>query len=131
MVKSILDPIQKIIQITWVQVNTLIPGEVKIPGAHRNGDDRFCTAKTIVVGQSSVYVNGILWAVAGDPNDHGEGKLIQVYDGGNVYAEGKKIIVAVGDLAEPDNQFHPAPPTDPSTASGDVFAYTGYDVAPT
>lgn len=102
-----------------------------MPGAHRNDDLRFCTAKTIVVGQGSVYVNGKLWAVEGDPNDHGAGNLIQVYNGGNVYAEGKKIIVAVGDLAEPDNLFHPFPPTDPSTASGDVFAYTGDDVTVT
>ena len=72
-----------------------------------------------------------MWAVEGDPNDHGAGNLVQVYDGGNVYAEDKKIIVAVGDIAVPDNQFHPFPPTDPSTASGDVFAYTGLDVAVT
>lgn len=102
-----------------------------MPGAHRNGDERFCTAKTIVSGQSSVYVNGKLWAVEGDPNDHGLGNLVQVYGAGNVKINGKKVICAVGDIAVPDLKFHPVPPTDPSTASGDTFVYSGNDVAPT
>lgn len=100
-----------------------------MPGAHRNNDLRFCTAKTIVVGQGSVYVNGKLWAVEADPNDHGHGELVHVYGGNKVYCENKLAIVAVGDIALPDDLFHPAPPTDPSTASGDVFAYSGNDVA--
>ena len=37
-----------------------------MPGAHRDRDRRFCGAKTIVTGQSSVLVNNKLWAVEGD-----------------------------------------------------------------
>lgn len=94
-----------------------------MPGAHRNGDSRFCGAATIVEGQGTVFVNGRLWAVNNDPESHGEGRLIAVYGAKNVYAEGKLVIVAVGDIAGSDLQFHPLPPTDPQSSSGDVFAY--------
>lgn len=101
-----------------------------MPGAHRNDDLRFCTAKTIVVGQGSVFVNGKLWAVQGDPNDHGLGNLIQIYGKHNVFVEGKLAICAVGDIADPDLKLHPGPPTDPSTASTDTFIYSGSDATP-
>lgn len=101
-----------------------------MPGAHRDSDTRFCTALTNVVGQTNVYVNGLLWAVEGDPNTHGEGDLIQVYGDRNVYINGKRAICAVGDLAEPDMALHPAPPTDPLSASTDTFIYSGRDVTP-
>ena len=39
-------------------------------GAHRQDDLRTCGAKTVVVGQSSVFVNNKLWAVEGDICDH-------------------------------------------------------------
>lgn len=94
-----------------------------MPGSHRNGDSRFCGAATIVQGQGSVYVNGQLWAVEGDPESHGAGNLIAVYGAKNVYINGKLVIVAIGDTATSDDEFHPDPPTDPESASGDVFAY--------
>lgn len=94
-----------------------------MPAAHREDDGRYCGAKTIVTGQSSVYVNGKLWAVEDDKSDHGLGDLIQVYGAGNVYIEGKKVIV-VGDEAEPDLELHSNPPTDPEEGSGDVFCYS-------
>lgn len=94
-----------------------------MPGNHRNGDSRFCGASTRVTGQSSVFVNGKLWAVDGDPNSHGAGNLVPVYGAKNVYINGKLIIVAVGDIAKPDNAPHPTGPTNPSQSSGDVFTY--------
>jgi uncharacterized Zn-binding protein involved in type VI secretion len=96
-----------------------------MPGAHRHGDSRFCGASTIVEGQSTVYVNGKLWAVEGDPETHIDGNLIAVYGAKNVHAEGKLVIVAVGDKATPDDAGHPGPPTDPKGHSSDVSAYGG------
>ena len=69
--------------------------------AHRQDDLRACGAKTVVVGQDFVYVNGKLWAVEGDPDDHGGGGLIATVIG-ELYINGKKAI-AVGDPANPDN----------------------------
>jgi len=94
-----------------------------MPGAHRNGDKRFCGAKTEVGLQGTVKVNGHLWAVHGDECDHIKGKLKAVYGARNVYIEGKRVIVAVGDVAGGDKKGHPLPPTDPRESSGDVFAY--------
>ena len=86
--------------------------------AHRKDDKRDCGAKTVVVGQSTVFVNGRLWAVKDDPNDHGDGQLIP---GGSltVYAEGKLVIIK-GDSARPDDAGHADPKADES--SSDVFA---------
>jgi hypothetical protein len=100
-----------------------------MPGAHRHTDSRFCGATTIVLLQTNVYVNGLLWAVEGDIDTHcNEGALIQVVPKGNVYINGKKVITAVGDKAEPDNSCatpHPGPPTDPLGHSSDTYAYGG------
>lgn len=97
-----------------------------MPGAHRNGDSRFCGAST-VASQSIVRVNGKGWAVEGDPNSHVGGNLIQVYGAGNVKIGGKKVICAVGDAAGGDLLGHPIPPTDPSGASPNVYVYEGSD----
>ncbi len=94
-----------------------------MPGAHRNSDSRFCGASTTVTNQSTVFVNGRLWAVEGDKNTHGNGDLISVYGARNVYIEGKRVIVSVGDEADPDLAEHPTGPTNPSSSSGNVFAY--------
>lgn len=93
-----------------------------MPGAHREFDPRFCAAVTTPVSQGSVFVNGRKWAVQGDPNSHGEGRLIPVV-GSTVFIEGKLVIVAAGDIASPDLALHPAPPTDPSVGSPNVKAY--------
>lgn len=93
-----------------------------MPGAHRDTDSRDCGASTTVTNQSTVYVNSKLWAVQGDPNDHGGGALEAVYGAKNVYIEGKLVIVAVGDDAAPD-ALHPKPLTKPASSSGNVFAY--------
>jgi len=94
-----------------------------MPGAHRDTDSRFCRAATIVQNQSTVYVNDLLWAVNGDPNNHGAGNLNAVFGELNIYIEDKLIIVAVGDEADRDNYNHPTGPTNPSGSSSDVFAY--------
>lgn len=95
-----------------------------MPGAHREHDKRVCDAETIVEGQSTVFVNGRLWSVDRDPNDHTDGNLIPGL-GGEVYISGKRVIV-LGDHADPDALcFLEGPPhCDPYTveASGDVFS---------
>lgn len=93
-----------------------------MPGAHRDYDSRFCGAKTTVMGQGTVKVNGRLWAVEGDECTHGLGRLRAV-TGFTVRINGLFVIVAVGDVAGSDLAFHPLPPTDPATASGNVSAY--------
>jgi uncharacterized Zn-binding protein involved in type VI secretion len=60
--------------------------------AHRHGDSRICGASTIVAGQSHVTVEGQLWAVDGDPNDHGGGALISTHAWLTI--NGKGVIVA-------------------------------------
>lgn len=92
-----------------------------MPEAHRDSDTRNCGATTIVGGQSTVFVNGLLWAVEGDPESHGNGNLISVV-GSSVFIGGIKVIV-LGDTATSDNALHNPPSTDPNQGSSDVFAY--------
>lgn len=101
-----------------------------MPGAHRNADSRFCGASTIVVGQSTVFVNGRLWAVEGDYDTHcNQGQLSAVYGDKNVYINGKLVICAVGDTAAGDRAGcvieHPPGATDPLGHSMDVTVYGG------
>lgn len=99
-----------------------------MPKAHRNNDARFCGARTIVQGQSTVFVNDKLWAVEGDPNTHVHGELQSIYSKRNIFIENKRAIVAIGDRAAPDGPnplkpVHPYPPTDPLEGSFNVIAY--------
>lgn len=98
-----------------------------MPGCHRNGDSRYCGAATVVVGQSTVYVNNELWAVHGDPDTHVTGALIAVYSDKSVFVENKNIICAPGDHAEtePVPPFHAPPATWPKGHSADTFVYGG------
>lgn len=101
-----------------------------MPGAHRHNDIRFCGATTIVTGQSTVSVNGRLWAVEGDRDTHcNQGDLFAVYGGGTVRINGKKVICAVGDAAASDKAGceikHPAGSTNPLGHSNDVVVYGG------
>jgi hypothetical protein len=95
-----------------------------MPPAHRHGDARACGATTVVVGQSTVYVDGRLWAVEGDINSDGDGQLIASVS--TVLIEGKKVIVHAPDDAAPDDLCIPigGPHCEPKTAegSGDTFA---------
>lgn len=96
-----------------------------MPSAHRNGDPRVCGAATVVVGQSTTFVDGRLWAVAGDINTDGDGQLIP--SGASVFIQGKLVIVHSPDSAEPDDLCIPigGPHCLPETAagSGATFAY--------
>jgi uncharacterized Zn-binding protein involved in type VI secretion len=91
-----------------------------LPKAHRNNDARSCGAKTTVQNQSTVFVNGRLWAVKGTFNSHGDGALINS-TGDTVFVEGIPVIVHGPDHANPDNADHPDPMT--AEGSGDTFAY--------
>lgn len=91
-------------------------------GAHRDTDTRNCGAKTIVSGQSSVFVNGKLWAVENDQEDHIHGELISV-SVGTVLINGKKVIILT-DQALADDVGHTPPLTYPQESSGNVKAYT-------
>jgi len=94
-----------------------------MPAIHRNTDSRSCGATTIVVGQSTVWANGLLVSVNGDPNSHGGGSLQAACD--NVWVEGKLVINHTPDNASPDSLCptfggaHCAPVT--AAGSPDVF----------
>ena len=90
-----------------------------MPRVHRHGDSRVCGATTVVQNQSTVYVNGKLWAVKDSINSHGNGQLIN--SGTTVFVNGLEVIVDSPDNAHPDNAGHPNPAT--AGGSGDVFAY--------
>jgi hypothetical protein len=94
-----------------------------MPGAHRADDLRFCTAYTIVENQTTVFVNNKLWAVEGDPNSHGEGRLYAFFGAKNIYVENILIICAPGDKASEDEEGHMPSLVDPSTASSDTIVY--------
>jgi hypothetical protein len=102
-----------------------------MPGAHRDTDSRNCGAQTIVENQSTVYVNGLLWAVNGDPDTHcHQGELSAIYGPLNVFINGINVICAAGDTAAPDTPDcepppHPPGATDPSGHSPNVLVYTG------
>jgi len=71
-----------------------------MPGAHRNTDNRSCGAETVSTQSRNVYVNGLLWAINGDPDSHGGGDLIASQS--TVFIGGVAVIVQ-GDQASPDN----------------------------
>ena len=96
--------------------------EVLLPKAHTHKMKRKCGAFTIVNGQSTVFVNGELWAVNGDPNSHGSGRLI-AGNALNIWVEGKNVIVHTPDRATVDNAGHPPGQTDTAEGSSDTFAY--------
>jgi len=96
--------------------------EFIMPKAHRDGDARACGATTVVDNQASVWVNGKLWAVKGDPNSHSAGGLINT-TGSTVYIEGIHVIVHGPDLAEVDGAGHVGSADATAEGSGDVFAY--------
>jgi len=93
--------------------------------AHRNGDSRACGASTIVVGQSTVYVNGALWAVDNDPNSHGAGNL-DANDTETVIINGKPVVTHTPDPGHvSDNLTHTPSAVRTAQGSPDVFAYGG------
>ncbi len=96
-----------------------------MPQSHRHSDLRTCGATTVVVGQQTVFVNDLLWAVQADPNNHEGGALIN--SGTTVFIQDKPVIVHAPDDALPDDLcllFGP-PHCEPKTAQGSpsVYAY--------
>ena len=87
--------------------------------AHRQDDNRSDGDKTVVTGQSTVFVNGKLWAVENDQDTSGNGQLISSV-GSTVTINGKKVIVQ-GDQAQPCNK--PTPNPYPTSFSSNVQAY--------
>jgi hypothetical protein len=93
-----------------------------VPPVHRNTDLRDCTAKTVVVGQSSVFVNNLLVSVKDDPNTHLKGELLATINPGTVFINNKEMVVQGSD-AKPDKSGH----TNPKAIQGspNVFAFDG------
>lgn len=67
---------------------------------HRQDDLRSCSATTVVNNQSTVFVNGKLWAIKDSINSHGNGQLIN--SGSTVTINGLPVIIQ-NDNAKPDN----------------------------
>lgn len=93
-----------------------------MPGVHRDTDTRYCAAQTVVEGQTDVFVNSLLWAVEGDPDDHELGPLEAVYGSKDVYVNNILVICAPGDHAGADT-IHDPPATWPQGKSTDVIVY--------
>ena len=97
-----------------------------MPAVHRDSDSRACGASTTVTNQSTVFANGLLIAVQGDPNSHGGGELDASVNPGTVFIEGKELVV-VGSSASPDSLCpDPGGSHCSPTATGgspDVFAF--------
>jgi len=95
-----------------------------MPPVHRHGDGRTCGATTVVSGQTTVKVNGKLWAVEGDGNSHGGGALSA--SGSTVKIGGIKVIVHTPDAGAADS-LCPIDPDHCSTptngGSGNVNCY--------
>lgn len=91
---------------------------------HRNTDSRICGASTVVSGQSSVFVNGLLASVDGDQDSHGAGGLTAACK--EVYIGGKKVVIVTND-AQPDTLcFTIGPPhCDPSATGGSPSVFVG------
>lgn len=91
---------------------------------HRHSDARSCGATTIVTGQGTVFINGLLVSVDGDLNTHGGGALI-ASSGATTFINGKRI-VTTGSSALPDglcSSFGSTQHCDPKAigSSPDVF----------
>ena len=96
-----------------------------MPATHRHGDARVCGATTIVSGQSTVFMNGVLQSVNGDPNTHGAGNLIA--GSKNVFAGGKLCVNNSADSAAADGLCPSAGGTHcaPATAGGSPNIFIG------
>lgn len=90
--------------------------------AHRNGDKRFCDGETIVEGNSTVFVNGKLWAIEGNVDSHEMGNLV-VIGQRTVKIGGIPAVGALKDTAVPDLFGHMEGPVDPLEGSPNVFVY--------
>lgn len=96
-----------------------------MPQSHRDTDLRACTAQTTVVGQSTVYVNNLLWAVEYDLDTHCAPKGPLKPTLRTVFVENKNVIV-VGDGFHAIDLQPPicVVPHQPFAASGSPNTYT-------
>lgn len=85
---------------------------------HRHSDSRTCGASNIVVGQSTVFANRRLISVDKDPDSHGAGNLNAKCN--NVFIN-SKMVVNIGDSANPDQAPHP----NPAAGSGSPNVFVG------
>lgn len=90
---------------------------------HRDTDDRICGHKTIVVGQSTVYANGLLISVDRDPNNGGGGNLNAANN--NVYVNNKLVVNHTPENADPDGSCPASPHCNPKTAEGSPNVFVG------
>lgn len=92
---------------------------------HRHSDSRSCGATTIVSGQDTVFANGLLVSVDGDPNSHGAGNLNA--DSKNLYVHSTLVVNHSPDSAAPDGDCPIAGGAhcDPTTASGSPDVFVG------
>jgi len=100
-----------------------------MPQAHRDTDLRTCSAKTVVIGQNTVFVNNLLWAVDRDIDDHCApyGPLKPTETSIRIGSQEKPVIVVGDGFYVPDFE----PPIcvvehQPFAATGspNVFAYS-------
>ena len=91
---------------------------------HRDTDARVCGATTVVAGNSTVKIEGLLDSVNGDPYSHGGGNISASCN--KVFVEGK-MLVEVGDSAAPDGLCPPVGPPHcaPATSSGSPTVTVG------
>ena len=90
---------------------------------HRQDDARVCGATTVVVGQDSVFANGKLIAVNGDPNTHGAGNLIA--GSNHVFINSIAVVNNTPDAAAGDNALHIPAVTITAAGSPNVFVGDG------
>ena len=97
-----------------------------MPKAHRNTDSRSCGAQTTVIGQTTVFVNNLLWAVEFDLDTHCDPKGPLKPKVRTIFIENKNIIVVGDDFHandfEPPLCIVPHSPN-PSQGSPDTSAY--------
>lgn len=99
-----------------------------MPGTHLDTHNRFCGAQTIATGQSSFFINGLKAAVEGDLDTHNNLGALVSQSQGTIFVEGKKIITAVTDGAQPDQEgliTHVTNLPTPQQGSTDFFTYGG------
>lgn len=96
-----------------------------MPAIHRNTDPRVCGATTVASGQSTVFANGLLVSVNGDPNSHGGGALSAACK--NVYAGGILVVNHSPEPAAPDSlcPILGEPHCNPVTAGGSPNVFVG------
>lgn len=95
-----------------------------MPAVHRDTDPRACGATTVSAQGKSVYVNGLLWSINGDPNSHGDGALAAGTN--NVYIGGIAVCNN-NDSAAPDSLCVPLGGSHcaPNASGGSSNVYVG------